>query len=113
MAVKIDWEIVDSLIEAGCDGVHIAAYYGVHPDTLYNRCKEENKMDFSNYKAEKRAKGDIKLFKAQFLKAIEDKDNTMLIFLGKNRLGQSDKVQNEITMPQLKPVIISKDGKTE
>jgi hypothetical protein len=34
------------------------------------------------------------------------------IFALKN-MGWSDKVQNEITMPQLKPVIISKDGKTE
>lgn len=111
--VNIDWDIVDSLIEAGCDGTHIAAYFGVHPDTIYNKCKEEKKTDFSNYKAEKRSKGDLKLFVAQFKKAVEDKDNTMLIFLGKNRLGQSDKVQNEITMPQLKPVIISKDGETK
>ena len=93
--VNIDWDIVDSLIEAGCDGTHVASYYGIHPDTLYNRCKEEKNLDFSAYKAEKRSNGDVKLFVAQFNKAIAEKDNTMLIFLGKNRLGQKDKTEVE------------------
>lgn len=93
--IKIDWDIVDSLIEAGCDGVHVAAYFGIHPDTLYNRCKEDKQTDFSAYKAEKRAKGDLKLFVAQFDSAIKDKDRGMLIWLGKQRLNQSDKMQND------------------
>lgn len=89
--VIIDWDIVDSLLEAGCDGVHVAAYFGIHPDTLYNRCKDEKGSDFSTYKAEKRAKGDLKLFVAQFDAAVKDKDRGMMIWLGKQRLDQRDK----------------------
>lgn len=94
--VNIDWDIVDALLEAGCDGVHVAAYFGVHPDTLYNRCKEENNTDFSTYKAEKRAKGDLKLFVAQFDAAVKEKDRAMMIWLGKQRLGQKDKQETEL-----------------
>jgi len=94
--VNIDWDIVDSLLEAGCDGVHVAAYFGIHPDTLYNRCKEENNTDFSAYKAEKRAKGDLKLFVAQFDAAVKEKDRAMMIWLGKQRLGQKDKQETEL-----------------
>ena len=43
---------------------------------------------------------------------LTDNNVTGRIFALKN-MGWSDKVQNEITMPQLKPVIISKDGETK
>lgn len=94
--VIIDWKIVDELLEAGCEGTHVAAYYGIHPDTLYNRCKEEHGTDFSAYKAEKRAKGDIKLLKVQFEAATIDKDKVMMIWLGKQRLGQKEKQETDL-----------------
>ena len=32
---KIDWDLVAKFLEAGCLGTGIAAYIGIHPNTLY------------------------------------------------------------------------------
>lgn len=61
--------------------------------TLETWCKREYKKNFSEIFKEKRCKGFISLRRAQFQKAIDEKNTTMQIFLGKNWLGQSDKVE--------------------
>jgi len=86
----IDWEKVDKMLQAGCTGTEVAAALGYHPDTLYNACKRVHKMDFSAYSQAKRAHGDQLLRTAQYSKAMSG-DTTMQIWLGKQRLGQSDK----------------------
>lgn len=111
--INIDFDIVDQLLEAGCDGTQIAAYFGCHEDTLYKRCEELKNVGFSAYKAQKRAKGDSALLTAQYDAAVKDKDRAMLIWLGKQRLGQTDKTQNTIDVPQLKQVYITPNGNTE
>lgn len=88
--LEIDWKVVDSLLEADCEGTEIAAYFGVHPDTLYARCKEVNNMGFSHYLQEKKAKGNSLLKTKQFKIAMEG-DKAMLIWLGKQRLGQKER----------------------
>lgn len=100
----IDWEIVDELLEAGCSGQEIAPYFACHPDTLYDRCVEVKGMVWSEYSAIMQCKGEACLRAVQYGKAIgkTDKgDNTMLVWLGKNRLKQRDTpteiaVSNEI-----------------
>jgi len=86
----IEWDIVDRLIEAGNDGVNVAAYFGIHPETLYRRCQEEQNIGFAKYSRERRRKGDSMLLAVQYEKALMDRDNGMLVWLGKNRLEQSD-----------------------
>ncbi len=88
--VVIDWKRVDKSLIAGSNGVQCAAMLGVHPDTLYNKCKEVKKMDFSAYQQQKRQEGNDILLGKQFELASEG-DKMMLIWLGKNRLDQSDK----------------------
>lgn len=86
----INWSEVDKLLEAGCTGTEIAGYIGIHPETLYRRCEEDNKIGFTGYSAEKHAKGETLLRAKQFSEAMKG-DRGMLIWLGKNRLKQSDK----------------------
>lgn len=88
----IDWEIVDELMEAGCTGVEIASYFGLYPDTLYARVEDKYKCGFSAYLHQKRSVGDALIRKTQFDVAI-DKDKTMLIWLGKQRLDQREPEQ--------------------
>jgi len=95
--INIDWEIVNSLLEADCEGTEIAAYLGIKPDTLYHRCKEDNKQGFSEYLQQKKAKGNSLLKVKQFESAIKDKNISMQIWLGKQRLGQKDKSELETT----------------
>ena len=94
---KIDWKIAGELITAGCDGVQVAAYFGIHPDTLYMACEKELKMGFSAYLQTKRATGDAMLLKTQFELALKEKDRTMLVWLGKQRLGQREKQDTDLT----------------
>ena len=88
---EINWKHVDEMIAAGCVGTEIAAYYGMAPDTLYKQCDRTHQMTFSAYLQEKRPRGDALLRMAQFDEAIRKRDRGMLIWLGKQRLGQSDK----------------------
>lgn len=78
------------MLEAGCDGTEVAATLGIHPDTLYNTCERDHKTGFSAYSATKRASGDRLLKVKQFEIAMTG-DRTMLVWLGKQRLGQSEK----------------------
>lgn len=86
----IDWDKIDRLLEAGCDGTEVAATFGINEETLYRRCEKDNKVGFSDYKATKRASGDRLLRVKQFEIAMTG-DKTMLVWLGKQRLGQSEK----------------------
>lgn len=91
--IPINWKIVDDLLIAGCKGTEVAANVGVYPDTLYRRIQDEKGQDFTAYAAEKRAKGESLLRAQQYAKALgvtKNGDNMMLIWLGKNRLDQSD-----------------------
>lgn len=86
---QIDWNKAGRLLEAGCDGTEVAAAFGIHPDTLYKACERDNKMGFSAYLATKRASGDRLLRVKQFEIAMTG-DKTMLVWLGKQRLGQKE-----------------------
>ena len=104
-AAKIDWDLVDKLLEADLLGTEIASHLGVAAITLYRHCEEEKKVNFDAYRREKVAKGDGKIKIAQYALALE-KDRGMLIWLGKNRLKQkdvwsSDVVPNDTALDKL------------
>lgn len=85
----IDWEKVDQLLLAGCVGTEIAPHFDMSPDALYYKCQQEHNLGFSAYSALKRSQGDSLLKEKQFEKAMSG-DNTLLIWLGKTRLKQSE-----------------------
>jgi hypothetical protein len=87
---KIDWLLVDKYLQADCKGVEVAAAIGVAPITLYRNCKRENKVNFEAYLQEKKAHGNTMLRVKQFQLALAG-DKTMLIWLGKQRLNQTDR----------------------
>lgn len=91
--VQIDLKKVDDLLTAGCSGLQIAGTFGCHEDTLYRRISDAYGMSFSAYAAKKRSKGEALIKAQQFAKALglsKAGDNMMLIWLGKNMLGQLD-----------------------
>lgn len=85
----LDWDRVEWLLKCGCTGVDIAAEFDMHPKTFYEKVSEEYKVCFTEFCALKRNQGDNLLREVQFQKALE-KDNTMMIWLGKQRLGQKE-----------------------
>ena len=92
----IDWDFVGEYLMAGCSGVEVAAQLGIHENTLYQRCKSDLGIDFVAFKQEKQSSGESILRKVQFDEAIKDKDRAMLIWLGKQRLGQKEKGEQDI-----------------
>ncbi len=87
--IPIDWDVVDKMLEAGCLGSEIAGELGFSRHTLYDRCVAEKKILFSDYSFDKKNKGDGRLRISQYKKALKG-DNTMMVWLGKNRIGQKD-----------------------
>lgn len=88
--IVINWARVDSALKAGANGVQVAAMLGISFDTLSRRTNEEKNADFAAYMREKREAGNEELLKAQYESAIGG-DRGLLIWLGKQRLNQTDK----------------------
>jgi hypothetical protein len=97
--IPIDWKIVDRCLQSACSGVEIAGLLGCHADTLYDRCLQEKGITFTAYSAEKRSNGDALLKLEQMALALTGKggDKTMLVWLGKQRLGQREDPHYEST----------------
>lgn len=95
--ITIDWKQVENLLMAGCSGAEIAASLGMHPETLYDRVVKEFKISFTDYSYKYKQKGDSLLKAKQFESAIKDKNIPMQIWLGKQRLGQKDKTDLEVS----------------
>lgn len=86
----LPWDEIEKLCKIDCTGEEIASFIGVCYDTLERACKRIYKQPLADYIREKRGAGNISLRRRQY-KAAMDGNTTMLIWLGKNRLGQSDK----------------------
>ncbi len=93
---EIDWEKVGNLFVVGANVVQAAASIGVSRETLYRRCQEDLNMTLSTYQQEKWEKGNSILLGAQYEKAIKEKNPTMLIWLGKQRLNQKENLEEKI-----------------
>ena len=92
----VDPETVYKLALMGATNVEIAEWYGVTEQSIRYR--------FNEYLAKARSSLKIKLRRAQLKVAIENENPTMLIWLGKQMLGQSENVvgaENEKVLPWL------------
>lgn len=104
---EIDWKLFENLCRIHCTESEICAIFGITEKTLAARCKETFEKPFSQVFAEKRAGGKMSIRRRQYetamgrparydeqgnlLEAEAPPDRTMLIWLGKQWLGQSDK----------------------
>lgn len=87
------WEQLDSLIIWGTED-YCAERLGISVSTLYRLIKKRYKMSFDEYRNKKKEIVKITLFKKQYDVAMAG-NPTMLIWLGKNELGQSDKIETK------------------
>lgn len=95
---EINWKKVDDLLIAGSPGTEIASHFDMHPHTFYRKVEEKYNVTFTQYSSEKKQLGDSLLRAHQYQKALgltTKGDNTLLIWLGKNRLNQRD-TQNDL-----------------
>lgn len=102
--IKIDWDTVERLASIGCTQGEIANVLGVSVDTLQRR-KEYAAVYKRGFD-----KGKMSLRRAQYKKAM-DGNTTMLIWLGKQFLGQTDKQETYITQMPERVIYKEADGK--
>ena len=104
--IELDFEEIDKLLELQCTLKEIAAWCRCSEDTIEKATKRQQGMSFREYSDERRQAGLQSLRRAQWQKAVDKQDTTMLIWLGKQYLNQKDtkdiKAQVEqTTIPQL------------
>ena len=92
---KVNWETVDSMCAIQCTGEEIAGVLGCHYDTLVNALKREKDCTFSDYFDQKRSHGKMSLRRKQYSTAMSG-NPSLLIWLGKNWLGQADKIETYV-----------------
>jgi hypothetical protein len=89
--IKIDWENVEKLLFIHATETEVAAFLGCSTDTVARAIKRQFKMTFAEYAAQKGGPGKISLRRAQWDLALKG-NKTMLIWLGKQHLNQTDKL---------------------
>lgn len=89
---EIDYKTLDSLCKIQCTGEECASFLDMDYDTLNNALKRDGFGGFSDYFSKKAPGGRISLRRRQFKEAM-DGNSTMLVWLGKNWLGQTDKTE--------------------
>lgn len=93
---KINQSQFEKLCGIQCTEEEICSVFGVSIQTLERWCHNTYGESFGKVFREKRCYGKASLRRAQWMKAIESNDTTMLIFLGKQYLGQADKSSQSI-----------------
>jgi hypothetical protein len=94
--IEVDPEQVRALARLGCTWDEIAGVLKIARTTLVVRMKEKKFRDAYDQGV---AEGDVSLRRAQYDSAMKGKTG-MLVWLGKNRLNQADRVEthNETTI---------------
>lgn len=90
--VNIDFDLLDDLCGIMCTLNEIAGIFHCSPDTIERRVKKERGMTFKDYWEMNSAPGKVSVRRSQFALA-QAGNATMLIWLGKQYLGQSDKTE--------------------
>ena len=88
---KIDKKQFENLCGLQCTLLEICDFFDVEDDTLNSWCKKTYGTTFSEVFKLKRGKGQISLRRMQW--KLAEKNPTMAIFLGKQYLGQKDKIE--------------------
>ena len=92
--IPIDQKQFENLCAMQCTEEEIAAWFKCSIDTINNWCKKVYDKTFSDTYKVYSANGKISLRRAQM--KLAEKSAAMAIFLGKNMLGQTDKMEQTV-----------------
>lgn len=96
---RFSYEDFEKLCHIQCTKSEIAGFFDCSEDTIENRVREATGERFSDVYRRLSAQGKMSLRRKQFSKAMKD-DTRMLIWLGKQYLGQAEKVQSETSVEE-------------
>lgn len=94
--IEIDWEEFDELLQFQPTLDEMAGWFKCAPRTIENRIRERANMTYCEYKDQKGSPGKISLRRQQYLTAMSG-NVAMMIWLGKNWLGQMDRSAVQVT----------------
>jgi hypothetical protein len=92
MPKKIDWELAARIAATNCPITDIAAIMQLSTERLRARCKRDLKVPLAEWVNAQRSHYRNRLREAQIEVALRG-NPTMLIWLGKQHLGQMDKME--------------------
>ena len=107
---RIDKKEFEKLCSLQCTYLEICDWFDVDDKTLNEWCRSTYNCTFSEIFKIKRGKGQISLRRTQW--QLAQKNPSMAIFLGKQYLGQTDKVQttsNIVETPEIKVNIVDNE----
>ena len=105
---ELDWKVLDAILQFGATLIDCSEMLSLSDDTIQNRIKKQYGITFSEYRHRKMSKMRVKLLQKQFDVAMSG-NVALLIWLGKQHLGQSDKMDT-IENGQVKITIEKKDS---
>ena len=105
-----DWKLLDIACQYKHHEIDIANLLEVSMDTVERRIREKHECSFAEYRNKRLSKTKHNLFAKQVEIAMAG-NVTMLIWLGKQYLDQSDKQEIDQTIREIKIEIDSSDDK--
>jgi hypothetical protein len=100
--IEINWVDFDKLCNIHCTLIEISEWFNCSEDTIERAVKREKGMGFADYYKKKSGRGKISIRRKMFDVA-QSGNVTMLIWLSKQLLGYTDKVEQkqEITKAEV------------
>ena len=80
--IEIDMKMLANMVRIQCTAVECATVLGICEDTIDARLKEETGAGFPEFHKKHSEEGKMSLRRAQFQAAVEDRQPTMLVWLG-------------------------------
>ena len=87
-----NWELIDGVLQFGANLIDCSELLKVSDDTIQRRIKKEFNCTFTEYRHKKMSKMRMKLLQKQYEVAMSG-NVALLIWLGKQHLGQTDKIE--------------------
>jgi hypothetical protein len=91
----INWEQLKAMVRIQCTQEECCAVLGVTEPTLTTQLKEQGYAGFLEFYKKYSHEGLASLRRAQWKAAVEQNNPTMLVWMGKQMLGQQDKASME------------------
>lgn len=91
--IEINWDDAAKIAQYHVTQEELASFFECSVDILDIRCKAELNQSLSEFIRQKSQKSNISLRRRQYQRALQEGSDTMLIWLGKNNLGQRDKLE--------------------
>ncbi len=101
--IEIDWDAFSKLLEFQATKRECASFFDCSEETIENKIRDKYGCNFSAFKEQKGGKGKISLRRRQFEVAMNG-NVTMLIWLGKQWLQQTDKTESTVVTLDAAPV---------